>query len=220
MISAFDPFIPPTMTSIENKGYHSAVEEEITRAFEQQLKAKAQEKPVLILIGGFQGSGKTSLIHRIQQVYHTNVISTDAIRQCLLNKRIEVSPEFSKYVNHIYLELVNASLNNHSNTVIDANSHAKRIAEMEKLLKEKYPHYSIIKIYLEASEATLRNRVKSRQPHIDCYQGSEQDLEASLASTTVNLEEYDLVVDTENLSESDVFEKVKTFLFSLAFQEK
>jgi len=207
-------FMASISSPVQDNGltYNPELEQEITRELENKLKAKTQEQPVLILIGGFQGSGKSSLIARIKEIYDANVISTDSIRQHLFNRGIKVSPEFSQYVIKIYSNLVKQSLKNNSNILIDANSHSKRIAEMGELLKENGSHYSIVKIFLNASETTLRNRVKTRTPMEGCYQGTESDLKAALASTKVNLEDYDLIVDTDELSESHVFELVNDFI--------
>lgn len=47
--------------SIE-KSYSSELEQEVTREFADKFQARTQQNPVLILVGGFQGSGKSSLI--------------------------------------------------------------------------------------------------------------------------------------------------------------
>lgn len=188
------------------------LEQEITYELENKFKAKTQKQPVLILVGGFQGSGKSSLIMRIKEIYDANVISTDVIRQSLFNKGIRITPEFSKYVKSIYINLVKKYLSMGLNIFIDANAHSKRIDEIEKLVKENSPHYLIIKIFLNTAEATLRNRVKNRKPTADCYQGTESDLETALASTKINLEDYDFSVDTDELSESTLFERVNKFI--------
>ena len=48
-------------------GSSSTLEQEVTQELDIQLKAKTQKEPVLVLIGGFQGSGKSSLIRRIKE---------------------------------------------------------------------------------------------------------------------------------------------------------
>jgi protein tyrosine phosphatase/predicted kinase len=213
MFSVLSYSTPLLSSSIEENSYSSELEQEITCEFEKKLKARAQKQPVLILIGGFQGSGKSSLITRIKEIYDTNIISTDSIRQSLFDRGVKVSPEFSKYVSNIYSNLVKKSLKINSNIIIDANSHSKRITEMEKLLKENNSHYSMIKIFLNASEATLRDRIKTRKPTLGSYQGTESDLEAALSSTKIDLEDYDLIIDTDKLSQSNVFELVNDFIF-------
>lgn len=213
MFSVHSCSTPLLSSFTKESSYSSELEQEITCEFENKLKARTQKQPVLILIGGFQGSGKSSLITRIREIYDTNVISTDSIRQSLFERGVKVSPEFSKYVSNIYSNLVQKSLKINSNILIDANSHSKRLTEMEKLLKENNSHYSIIKIFLSASEETLRDRVKSRKPRLGCYQGTEKDLETALSSTKIDLEDYDLIIDTDKLSQSYVFELVNDFIF-------
>lgn len=213
MFSALSCSTSLISSSIEENSYSSKLEQEITYEFENNFKARTQKQPILILIGGFQGSGKSSLVTRIKEVYDTNVISTDSIRQSLFDRGVKVSPEFSRYVSNIYGNLVKKCLKINSNIVVDANSHSRRIAEMRKLLEENNSHYSTVKIFLNASEAALRDRVKTRKPISGCYQGTESDLEAALSSTKIDLEDYDLIVDTDNLSQSNVFELVNDFIF-------
>lgn len=213
MFSVLSYSTPLISSPIEENSYSPELEQEITREFENKLKARTQKQPVLILIGGFQGSGKSSLIRRIREIYDTNVISTDSIRQSLFDRGVKVSPEFSKYVSNIYSNLVKKTLTINANILIDANSHSKRIAEMEKLLNENNSHYLVIKIFLNASEATLRDRVKTRKPVLGCYQGTESDLEAALSSTKIDLKNYDLIIDTDKLNQSKVFELVNDFIF-------
>lgn len=196
--------------------YNPDLEQEITNQLLENLSIKVQQQPILILIGGFQGSGKSSLIARINEVYDNAVISTDVIRQSLFNKGLTSSPLFSKYVSNISYNLLEKSLINCSNIIIDANAHSKRIEEIEKLLKESDSHYTVMKIFLNATENTLIERVRTRQPLQDCYQGTESDLKAALAATKINLADYDLILDTDQLDEKSVFELVN-FLVSPYF---
>ncbi len=186
--------------------------EEVSLEFSKNLNAKPQERPIFILIGGFQGSGKSSLAGRIKQIYDINVISTDAVRKSLFNKGFPVSPACSTYVSNIQTNLIKKSLSFHANTLIDANAHSKRIKEVETLLKENIVPYKLVKIFLKAGEDTLINRVTNRKTTLDCYQGTESDLKASLFSVAINPEEYDLTIDTDELNEEGVFEIVKKYL--------
>jgi protein tyrosine phosphatase/cytidylate kinase len=214
-------FCPALLTSsspqeVQNYGlaYNPELEREIVLEFENKFKAKTQKQPILILIGGFQGSGKSSLTACIKKIYDINVISTDSIRQSLFDRGVKISPEFSKYVSNIYNNLVKKCLKINSNILIDANSHSKRITEMEKLLEENNTRYSVVKIFLHASEKTLKDRVRVRKStRFSCYQGTESDLEGALSSTKIDLKDYDLIVDTDNLSQRNVFELVNDFIF-------
>lgn len=213
MFSTLNSSTPLMPSPIKENSYIYKLEQEITHEFEHKLTANTQRQPVLILIGGFQGSGKSTLIERIKDIYDINVISTDSIRQSLFDRGVKVSPEFSKSVSNIYSNLVKKSLKINANIIIDANSHSRRLTEMDKLLKENNAHYKIIKIFLNTSETALRDRVKNRKPTLGCYQGTESDLESALLSTKIDLEDYDLVVDTDKSDHGNVFEIVNDFIF-------
>jgi protein tyrosine phosphatase/predicted kinase len=199
---------------IENRvSIDKNIEQEITDELSKDLKANSQRQPILLLFGGFQGSGKSSLIARIKNVYDANIISTDVIRQSLFDKGVRVSPKFSENVKNIYRNLVEKSLNNQSNIFIDANAHSKRIEEIENLLKENNSNHLIVKILLDAPNETLVNRVQMRKPIPGVYQGTESDLNGSLSSIEIDPKEYDLVVDTNKITEKEVFDLVNYFIY-------
>ncbi len=192
--------------------YNVQVEKEIINQLSENFITSTQKREsALILIGGFQGSGKTSLIERIKKTFEFNIISTDCIRQSLFDKGVEISPDFSKYVNNISRTLTIGSLIN-CNTIIDANAHTKRIQEMEKLLEAENFNQRPLKIFLKTSVEVLKDRVKTRQSIPGCYQGTEQDLESSLTSSKINMDSYDFIIDTDNLSKDEVYKKAEEFL--------
>ncbi len=192
--------------------YNADIEKEIIVDLTKNFSFTPQVQPLLLVIGGFQGAGKSSLIERIKKISHINVISNDVIRQSLFDRGVKYSPKFAKYVSTICETLVKISLNVSSHTVIDANAHSKRIEEIKKLLKDHNYIHKPIKIYLKTSAEVLKNRVKFRQPVAGAYQGTEQDLEAALRSVKINLEDYDLVINTDELNERGVFKIVKFYL--------
>lgn len=187
-------------------------EKEIIDELSATFSHRFQASPFVLLIGGFQGSGKSTLIEKIKKRISINVISTDVIRQSLFNRGINLSPEFSTHVNKIYEGLVKKSLSTHSITVIDANAHSKRIQEMEKFIRENHSNHRMLKVFLNASENMLKGRIKSREPIPGCYQGTEKDLEATLSSTKINFEEYDLKIDTDRKNKDEVYQIVSDFL--------
>lgn len=199
---------------VEENFNWGALEAEVSQAFTNDFKAKAQNQPILILIGGFQGAGKSSLLARLTEIYDANVISTDAIRQSLFNRGVTISPEFSKCVSGISGKLLKNTLAANANLFIDANAHTRRIGEVEGALKLYKSPYTTVEIFLKTSEEVLRHRVRERNARSDCYQGTEEDLEAALSSIKVNPEDYDLVVDTDKLNENSVFELLNQHLTS------
>jgi dephospho-CoA kinase len=177
------------------------LEQEIVYELSKDHHNKVQERPVLILVGGFPGAGKTTLLRHLKELYDAQDISTDVIRQALFNRGIKLSAEFSTCVANISKKMIRNALNNHLHIFFDANAHSRVIVEIENLLEKERSQYSVIKIFLNTSEETLIERIRKRDPLEGCYQGTEHDLQGALASTKINLDQYDLVVDTDKLSE-------------------
>lgn len=194
------------------------IEREISSELTQNFPTSPQkQQPLLILIGGFQGAGKSTLINRIQKQYALTVVCKDEIRQALLNRDIKISAEFSSAVNNICVNLVKTALNTGAHVIIDGNAHSKNIKEMEQLVNENNRRYLIIKIFLDCPPELLHKRVRERPSVPTSYQGTESDLLASLSSIKINRKEYDLIVDTEKEEESAVFNTVNNFLSQLGF---
>jgi predicted kinase len=190
------------------------VEHEITRDLAENLRAPPQSRPVIILIGGYQGSGKSTLISKVTHTFDANVISNDRIRQQLFDRGYhpDTTPEFSNYVNSIFINLFQTALSQNTHIIIDANAHAKRLEAIYKLLQECSSEHSVVKILLTASPETLKDRVRTRSPTPGAYQGTESDLEASLRVYSINPEDYDLVIDTELTPEKEAAAKMIDFL--------
>gem|GEM_PF-6671634 len=184
------------------------LESEVSHEFSKEFKAKTRARPVLILVAGLQGSGKSSLLTGLQEIYDANIISGDTIRHNLFSRGIKLTPQFVTSVNNIYLTLIKNSLDHQAHTFIDANAHAKRINEIANLLQKNHSHYSIVKIYLRTSAEILKARVLARQPTDGCYQGTLDELEAALISNKINSEDYDLIIDTDALTKDAIVNKV------------
>jgi len=193
----------------------STIEQDILRDLLNDLVATPQHDPILILIGGYQGSGKTSLVDRIKSIYDINVISTDVIRQRLFDRGVCLSNEFPTYVKNIYTNLVRSCLDRNTSLVIDANAHGQRIEEIDRLLEteNKESKYKILKIFLKATEQTLEQRILSRNSAAGQYQGTLADLHAGLRSAHP-LPEYDYTIQTDKITEMEVFEQVNHFICS------
>jgi predicted kinase len=205
----------PALPMENNGSFHwKSLETEVTQTFAKDYKAQRQNCPILILVAGFQGAGKSALLAHLRKIYDANVISTDAIRQSLFNRGVPISLEFSKCVSAISSQLLKYTLAANAHLFIDANAHAKRIKEIESALTKSQSKHTVIKIYLRTSEEVLRHRVRTRQSRSDCYQGTEAELEAALNSTVINSEDYDLIVDTDKINENTVFEQVNHYIIS------
>lgn len=182
--------------------------EEITNQLLKNLNGQPQERPLLILIGGFQGAGKSTVAQFLQNEHQFTIISTDKIRFMLLEQSV-TGDSFKEGVSAISNLLLEKGLQKQLNMVLDANAHTARINEAIALTKNT--NYKIVKIYLKTSEEILVKRLESRPPQEGYYQGSVSDLKGSLAKTTLNSSDYDLVIDTDKKSPQEELQLIEDF---------
>jgi predicted kinase len=184
--------------------------QEITAVLAKDLDGPAQERPILILIGGFQGSGKSTIAQHLQKKHQFTIISTDKIRCKLLERNI-IGNLFAEMIGTISKILLLKAVEKSLNIVVDANAHEKRIGEVTQLISP-YPAYNILKIFLQTPEAKLIERLESRPKIEGCYQGQIADLKGSLASAKINLSNYDLILMTHTLTLEEEFLSIDSFL--------
>ncbi len=187
------------------------LKQEITEMLSPKISGESHERPLLILIGGFPGSGKTTLINAIHNSYGSAVISLDAIRQIFLDKN---TPFVWEIVRDVSQNLLSKGLQNRLNLIIDSNAHSERIKFIEAILHEEQVDqiYQVIKICLTPSYETLLKRVQAREQKAGVHQGTIQNLQNSMAAFHFDPKDYDLVIDTEALSFEQEWEIVDAFL--------
>lgn len=193
--------------------------EDITHQLSEDLSENFQPSPILLLIGGFPGAGKTTLIHALKNSYDVAVISWNAIRQALLDRRIKDSPptDWGLIIKAVHQNLLRTCLQRHVNVVIDANAYANNIKATEDFLRAEEPlgqEYNIIKICLNPPIETLFDRVRARVQKEGVHQGTESDLRRDLNSLKkkIDLNDYALVIDTEKVPFDIEWNVVDAFL--------
>lgn len=187
------------------------LKEEITQQLSKDLCGKSHTEPLLILIGGFPGSGKTTLTSAIRNNYDSVSISLDDIRQALLDRASNMNWDV---IQNVYQNLLKACLHLHLNVIMDTNAHSEKMEEIELLLNQEQLQnvYRVIKICLNPPYDTLLNRVSAREKLPGIHQGTERDLQRAFTSKILDPKNFDLVIDTSSLSLEQEWEIVRDFL--------
>ena len=179
------------------------IKNEIVLELSKNIRAGSTHNPVLILIGGYPGAGKTTLIRALVQKYNIATISWDAIRQALLDRKVKGSPYDWEIIEAVNANLFRMCLQNNANIVIDANAYAKNIEFFERLLEAEQAkeRYHVIKICLNTPYETLLRRVRDRKQLEDVHQGTEADLIKNFNAEykKIDLNDYSLVIKNDEV---------------------
>ncbi|MEX2028180.1 MAG: AAA family ATPase [Candidatus Curtissbacteria bacterium] len=172
-----------------------------------------QGKPLLILLAGFQGSGKTTVAKALQNEFGLTLISSDVIRHHLFAKGFSFSRKFAEIVENTRDQLTRMAIEQGRPTVVDTNMTPQRIKNTLYMLKQNN-QYALIKVLLNSSTDELRRRVAVRLQAEDAYTGTIEELESSLETHgTLPEEVYDIICDTTDAAPDQitktVVEKVK-----------
>ena len=173
------------------------VKNEIFVQLSQDLKGNSKNKPLLILIAGYPGAGKTTLIQALVQTHDMEVISWNAMRQALLDRHLKGSPYDWEIIESVNQKLLRVCLQRRVNVIIDANAYANNIQLFENLLDTQL--YRIIKICLNPPPAVLLSRIRERTQKEGLHQGTEIDLLRDLNSEhkKINMNDYSLVIKND-----------------------
>lgn len=179
------------------------VKSEIFIQLSKELKGAPKNKPILLLIGGYPGAGKTTLINALAQSQDLAVISWNSIRQALLDRHLKGSPHDWEIIEAVNQNLLRVCLQRNSNIIIDANAYHKNIKLFEKLLEVEHCQdtYQIIKICLNPPAEILLSRVRAREQRKDVHQGTETDLLRDLNSEQkkIDMNDYSLIIRNDEL---------------------
>jgi cytidylate kinase len=191
---------------------------EISVQLSTGLVGYAQAKPFLLLIGGYPGAGKTTLINGLLETQDIKVVSWNAIRQALLDRGLKGSDFDWEIIETVYQNMLRKCFEQGLSVVINANAYANNIRLIENFLKaEKYDQmYQIIKICLNPPVEILYKRICAREQKIELHQGTEIDLRNDLASARkkIDFNDYALILDTHEISLETELKIVNSFLES------
>lgn len=176
-----------------------------------------RDKPILLLIGGFPGAGKTTLIRALCETEDFAVITWNDIRQALLDRHIFGSSHDPDIIWSVNYALFKSCLERRVNIVIDANAHCTNIKLFEDLLEaERCSHiYRVVKICLNPPLHTLLSRLSARVQIEGVHQGTVADVLKDTAASfkQLNRDDYSLIIKNDELIpfETELF-MVKAFL--------
>lgn len=137
------------------------------------------KSPVVLMIGGLQGSGKTTALEILRKETDLIIISPDQIRQKLFSRGIKFSEEFVHTVNATRNNLLKIALPKKHNIAIDQFVNPERLNVVEQIVRED-KDYRVIRVLLLVEEETLIQRVEDRENLPGTYKGTMDELKASI----------------------------------------
>ena len=163
-----------------------------------QFPKDKHEAPILLIMAGYQGSGKTTALKALQKELGFIVTSPDEIRHILFSRNIPFTDEFVKTVNETHATLIKKVVRLGFSFAIDSIMTPKRIEWLLKCIEEEgITNYRIVKVLLDAPMDTLIERVKNRPQAEGIYKGTVEELEASIKEHgELDPSAYDLVINT------------------------
>ncbi len=171
-----------------------------------QVPETPPSHPILLLLGGFQGSGKSTVIDSLSSLSPLLVVSPDEIRH-LLFQRIPFSEVFSRTVCAARNRLIAKAATTGNHIAEDNNAIPMRIDIFRSLVD--LDKYRVLTCYLDASKDALIQRLSSRQTQPGRYKGTVDELEANMqAYGEPDLSAYDVVFDTEKQSPQEISREI------------
>ena len=174
-----------------------------------------KRKPILLLLGGFQGSGKTTTVELIKKYIDLIVISPDEIRYQLFAKKMPFGEKFVKTVEEARNKLLKEAIKTKQDIVIDQRVTPPRILIAKEIIKNS--DYQLKLVLLNAPKKVLIERINNRLEIPGKYKGTVSELEICMKEYgDHDLSLYDLVIDTDKYLAQDVAKKIIEVVWSKA----
>lgn len=170
-------------------------------------------KPLLIIVSGYSGSGKTLLAKKLQDILCARYLSTDKLRSECYETPSHKTHEFSegKYssenrdlIYQILFKEAECSIKSRLNVIIDGSFVSKKYRDQAKnLLKESVSQPCFVGIWCECPDSIAKKRVANRLKHKSDFSEAYPDLLDLQKSHSDNIEKDEgfIVVNTNNRPE-------------------
>lgn len=159
-----------------------------------------------MLIGGIQGSGKSSVLDYIRDKIGLLIISNDEVRQILFDRGYPFSKDFPNIVKSASVSLIRKAISLGYSIAPDENFTPPRIEKIKlSILEAGYTDYKFLTVFLQLSRDELLSRVQSRTKVFSRYQGTVNELEASFKKhRNIDQSAYDIVIDSSKKSIAEI----------------
>lgn len=183
-----------------NKSLVNELVEAISSKWE--IPTESPKQPVVLLMGGFQGSGKTLITDKLSSNLPMLVISPDEIRHAMFQK-IPFSATFVHSVHATRNRLIEKALATGRHIVLDENATPIRMSVYKSLLKDS--KYKVLSAFFNTPKDILIGRLQARPDIQGKYKGKVHELEESMrAQGEPDLSEFDVVFQTDKQSPEEI----------------
>lgn len=117
--------------------------------------------PVLVVVCGLQGTGKTTVSAHISDLTQSDLFRTDVVRKSLFAEPMYTEDEMQAVYEEMF-RLAQQSLSDGSGVILDATfKNEKNRARAKSLSREMETHYFLLEVVVD-DEAIIKERMRQR----------------------------------------------------------
>ncbi len=181
-----------------------------------QKERQPSEHPFFLIVGGVQGSGKTSALEELAQTTDFVPVSPDEIRWIMFGENYFLTQETGTiWRDTVHLArniIIQEAMKRGLPIALDQSMNPERLKYLKELA-QKFPQYRTMSVLLNPPDDVLRNRVKTRKHSYTKYQGNIQELEGTMNMPGVRDPSlFDLTIDKSNQTPKQVAAQIQDLI--------